>query len=103
MRPLWVPAGTLSGTSLASSVGIENSSPKRGLGDVDRHFEQQVVALALEEAMRLNVQHHVQMPGHAAARRGLALRRSCATASPRPSPGGTSMASVCLARTTPRP
>ena len=73
MRPLWVPAGTFSGDFFAVQGGDGELVAQRGLGDVDRHLEQQVVALALEEAVRLDVQHHVQMAGDAAARGGLAL------------------------------
>ena len=65
--------GDFQGDLFAVEGGNGELVAERGLGDVDGHLEQQVVALALEEAVRLDVQHDVQMAGYAAARGGLAL------------------------------
>src|SRR5262249_9468128 len=67
--------GNFDGGVLTVQRGDSELVAQGGLGDVHGHFQQQVVALALEEAVRLNVQHHVQVACHAAAWCRLALTR----------------------------
>src|SRR5947209_18436250 len=65
--------GDLQRQLLAVQGGNRELVAEGGLRDIDRHLEQQVVALALEEAMRLDVQHYVQVARHTAAWGRLAL------------------------------
>jgi hypothetical protein len=48
---------------------------ERGLDETHRHFAKQIVAVALENLVRLDVQHHIQIARRPAAKTRLAISR----------------------------
>ena len=79
VAPLCVLSGTVKASS-PSSVGIRDLAAQRERRVVQRDFAEQIVAVALEERMVLDVDDDVQVAGRSARRARLRLRRSGAGA-----------------------
>ena len=63
--PVWVPGGTLTFDGRVQRGNL-HLRPERRLHEADRHFAKQIVAVALEDRMGLDVQHDVQIARRAA-------------------------------------
>ena len=66
--------------------GHFNFRAERGLDKTHRHFAEQIVAVALENFVRLDVQDHIKIARRPAAKAGLAIagRTQARAARPRP-------------------
>ena len=72
--PVCVSGGTFT-LAEPSSVGISISPPRAAVREADRHLAMQVVAVALEDRVLLEVDHDVEVARRAAVHAGLAFAR----------------------------